>query len=212
MLRYLSFSLLFLFFCSCGTLPDLENFRERPVQEIQMAENPYFRDFSKDYLYKATISIYGRDMGGILAIKRKNDTLWRAAFMSEFGSTLLDISFSKTASQLNYSIEKLDKKYIITTLVEDFRLLVLPQRKVQKIYENKDNTLLKTVEDKGYVFYYVDKDSQRLSKIVKTNRRKKKTSVYFSDFMENQPNTIQIAHHDLPLELVFHAIPQAHVD
>lgn len=212
MLRYLSFSLLLLFFCSCGTLPDLENLRERPVQEMQMAENPYFSDHNRDYLYKADISVYGKSLSGVLAIKRRNDTLWRAAFMSEFGGTLLDISFSKTSFKLNYGIKKLDKKYIITTLVEDFRLLVLPQRKVLKIYEDENKTLLKALGDDGFIFYYVNKDKQRLSKIVKTNRRKKKTSVYFSDFMENLPGTIQITHHDLPLEIIFHAIPQANAN
>lgn len=212
MLRYLSFSLLFLTFCSCGTLLDLENFQEQPVREAQMAKNPYFSDENRDYLYKTEISVYGKELSGILAIKRKNDTLWRAAFMSEFGSTLLDLSFSKTSFQLNYGIKKLDKKYIVNTLVEDFRLLVLPQRKVLKAYEEKDTVLFKTHGNNGFIFYYVNKNEERLSKIVKTNGRKKKTSVYFSDFMENLPSSIQITHHTMPLEIVFHAISQAHAD
>lgn len=212
MIRFLSFSFLVLTLSSCGSLPDMEGFQEIPTEKAAMAYNPYFSETHKAHLYKAQITVYGKELSGIFAIKRMKDTLWRAALMSEFGSTLLDISFNESYSEVNYSIKQFDKKFIISTLIEDFRLLVLPKRKVIKKYEIEDRIVLKTKGRNGFVYAYFEKKPHRLIKLTRTNARKKKASVYFSNFKEEQPKTIKIAHHNLRLEMILNAIPQTHAD
>ncbi|HET8810534.1 MAG TPA: hypothetical protein VFM65_09765 [Flavobacteriaceae bacterium] len=211
-IRFLGFSLVLLVFGACGSLLNLEDFHRVPIQKETFALNPYFSETGETHVYNAEISVYGKNFSGTFVHKKMNDTLQRAAFLSGFGNTLLDLSFNKDYFKLNYGIKEIDKKYIVTTLVEDFRLMTIPVRKVAEIYENPTKKVLKTATGKGFVYYFFDKKTQRLVKLVKTSARKKKVSVYFSNFNGERPRTIKIAHHGLKLTISLNAKPKAYVD
>lgn len=210
--RFLSNSFLLIVLISCSSMPKMDGYREVSVEGNEIALNPYFSDATKDHIYKAQISIYGKKLSGIFALKKINDTLQRAALMSEFGTTLLDVSYGKTYSKLNFCMEELQKKYILNTLIEDFRLLTISERNVEKIFRKEETQVLKSPVGNDFVYYFFEGNPPTLVKLIKTGKRNKKVSVYFQEIHQNRPRKIVIEHHQMNLEIILNATPETYVD
>ncbi len=92
MMRFLVISSLFVFFISCKTY-EIPNTTKIESNQKNF-QNLYFSDSEKDYVYKASIEVYGKQLGGIFVAKKINDTLHRAVLTTDFGNTLLDFEVS----------------------------------------------------------------------------------------------------------------------
>ena len=105
MMRFLISSGLFLLFISCKTyeIPNVAKIENGQ----RIIQNFYFSDSEKDYVYKANIEVYGKQLGGIFVAKKINDTLHRAVLTTDFGNTLLDFEVSENSFKVNYCIEEL---------------------------------------------------------------------------------------------------------
>ena len=92
-MRILLTSLLFLF-VGCASYPIKNGFTSTQTS-VQAITNPYFSDSAKDYVYKAQIKAFDKNLGGILAIKKLGEAHHRLVFTTEMGNTIFDFTFIK---------------------------------------------------------------------------------------------------------------------
>jgi hypothetical protein len=134
MTRLLPISFLLLFFVSCKPY-EIAGVQER-LASVNSIQNPYFLDTTMDYVYKAHIEVYGNDLSGIFVVKKISDNKHRVVLTTDFGNKLLDFEFSETDFKVNYIVADLDKKIIINTLKNDFKLLLQKEFVVGRMFEN----------------------------------------------------------------------------
>ena len=199
MMRYLPISILFLLISSCSlnTTKDLVS-KEISQNEI---ENPYFSNQDIDYVYKAKIDVYGKNFGGILIIKKTGIKTHRVVFTTEFGNKLFDFSYDNEMIIKNFTIEELDKKYIVNTLQEDFKLLISEKNKVVKQFDSENQVVFKTNDENRYNFYFINKNSHTLDKIVSATKSKEKVAILFSKMEAQMVNSILINHKNIKLNI-----------
>src|SRR5690606_23082055 len=138
-------------FASCS-LKTTEGLRQVRFNDYA-TENLYFSNFEIDYVYKAKIDIYGKNFGGILIIKKIGVENHRVVFTTEFGSKLFDFQFEGDTFTKNFIVEDLDKKFIVSILRDDFKLLVNEQQPVLAVYESENQKIYKTQDTKRFNFY-----------------------------------------------------------
>jgi hypothetical protein len=198
-MRFLPISILFLLITSCS-LQTTKNLIVKEVSHIEV-DNPYFSNTYIDYIYKAKIDIYGRKFGGILIIKKIDENSHRVVFTTEFGNKLFDFLFENDTVINNFVIEELDKKFIVNTLQNDFKLLVSQKNKVLNQFDSGLEDIYKTIDDKQFNFYFINKKSHILDKIVRTSKSKVIVEVLFSNVESVIANSILIHHKNIKLNI-----------
>lgn len=183
--------------CSAGTVKGL------PEQQLQEKtyKAPYFSDAETDYVYKAHISVYGRDFGGIFIAKKMNDTLYRAAFTTEFGNKLFDFEITDDSFKVNYILEELDRKIILNTLKRDFMLLLKKEHRLSGQYDDKHNTVYKSEDSGRNNYLFVDKKDGKLSKLVNATRSKEKIVINYLSENNILAKNIVIDHKNIKLRI-----------
>lgn len=198
-MRFLPISILFLLITSCS-LQTTKNLIVKEVSQIEV-DNPYFSNTYIDYIYKAKIDVYGRKFGGILIIKKIDENSHRVVFTTEFGNKLFDFLFENDTVINNFVIEELDKIFIVNTLQNDFKLLVSQKNKVLNQFDSGLEDVYKTINDKQFNFYFINKKSHILDKIVCTSKSKVKVEVLFSNVESVIANSILIHHKNIKLNI-----------
>ena len=166
----------------------------------------YFSNLETDYVYKAHIAIYGKDFGGIFIAKKVNDTLYRAAFTTEFGNKLFDFEITDDSFKVNYILEELDRKIIVNTLKRDFMLLLKTKYNVAQQYEDDKDIIYKCSDGGRYNYLFVNKDNGRLSKIVNATKSKEKIVVNFNEENNILAKNIVIDHKNIKLKITLNYI------
>ena len=164
-------------------------------------ENSYYSSLKADYVYKAKINVYGHKFGGILIIKKLGEEEHRVVFTTEFGNKLFDFSYQKNAFKKNFIIEDLDKKMIVNTLQKDFKILISEKIMVEEQYDLEDDIVFKTSDDKRSNFYFINKKTHTLVKIVNTSKSKQKMEVLYNKIIDGMANNIWINHHNIKLQI-----------
>jgi hypothetical protein len=198
-MRFLPISILFLLITSCS-LQTTKNLIVKEVSQIEV-DNPYFSNTYIDYIYKAKIDIYGRKFGGILIIKKIDENSHRVVFTTEFGNKLFDFLFENDTVINNFVIEELDKKFIVNTLRNDFKLLVSEKNKVLNQFDSGLEDIYKTIDGKQFNFYFINKKSHTLDKITRTSKSKVIVEVLFSNVESVIANSILIHHKNIKLNI-----------
>ena len=183
--------------CSAGTVKGLQ---EQQLQE-KTFKVPYFSDAAADYVYKAHISIYGRDFGGIFIAKKMNDTLYRAAFTTEFGNKLFDFEITDDSFKINYILEELDRKIIVNTLKRDFMLLLKKEHTLSGQYDEENSTVYKSESNDRYNYLFVDKKDGKLSKLVNATKSKEKIVINYLSENNILAKNIVIDHKNIKLRI-----------
>jgi hypothetical protein len=169
-------------------------------------KNHYFSNPETDYVYKAHIEIYGNPLGGIFIAKKINDTTHRVVFTTEFGNTLFDFELSDTSFKVNYIVADLDRKIIINTLKEDFRLLLKNDHKVQEVFENEAYIVYKSKDNKRYNYLFESKKDGKLIKLLHTSKTKEKVTFEFDSKINTFAENIKITHQNIKLKIEFNQI------
>lgn len=185
----------------------VEGFEQKPVAADTYTAT-YFADPETDYVYKAHISVYGNDFGGIFIAKRIDDTSHRIAFTTEFGNKLFDFTITDTDFKVNYILEELDRKIIVNTLRKDFMLLLKGQHQVQDMYENSESIVYKSKDGGRYNYIFVDKASQNLKQIINATRSKEKVIISFEPENKTLAKHIVIDHKNIKLKIEFNYLTQ----
>lgn len=204
MIRFLQTSLLALFLISCKSYQVENATKKEPTTKVY--QNRYFSDRETDYVYKATIEVYGNQLSGIFIAKRISDTLHRVVFTTDFGNTLLDFELSENSFKVNYIQEDLNRKIIVNTLRDDFRLLLRVDNPVQEEYENEESVVYKSADKKWFNYFFVSKSDKRLTKIVAASKSKEKIILGFESKNTIFAQGITIQHKNIKLKITLNQI------
>ncbi len=178
----------------------VDGFEKKPVAN-DMYTATYFADRAVDYVYKAHISVYGNDFGGIFIAKRIDDISHRVAFTTEFGNKLFDFTISDTDFKVNYILEELDRSIIRNTLKRDFMLLFKKNHVVSDMYENSDFTVYKSKDGKRNNYLFLDKQSGQMKQLVNATNAKEKVIITFEPQNDKLAKNIKIDHKNIKLSI-----------
>ncbi|MFL9844654.1 hypothetical protein [Flavobacterium rhizosphaerae] len=173
---------------------------------IQQYHATYFSDPETDYVYKAHISVYGKDFGGIFIVKKINDTTHRIAFTTEFGNKLFDFEITDDSFKVNFILEEFDRKIVVNTLKKDFMLLLKMNHEVMAQYENSKTTVYKSKDEKRYNYLFTDKATGSLKKLVNATKSKEKTVITYTPESEKLADSIIIDHKNIKLRIALEYI------
>jgi len=199
MMRFLQISVLLLSLTSC-TLKTTKGLVNARVVNNEY-KNLYFSDISTDYVYKSKIDIYGNYFGGILIIKKIDNSHHRVVFTTEFGSKIFDFEFQNDTFKVNSILEELDRKIIVNTLKKDFQLLLREHIIVTKQYKNSSFDVYQSANKKRLNFYFINKETKTLDKLVNASKTKEKVIVAYKNIDTELAKNIVIEHNNLQLKI-----------
>jgi hypothetical protein len=203
-IRFLLISIFSVFLFSCKSYQIKDTVPKGNT--IKEYKNSYFSNPETDYVYKAHIEVYGNKMGGIFIAKRINDSIHRVVFTTDFGNKLLDFELSETEFKVNYIQEDLDRKIIVNTLRDDFRLLLKVNHQVSEVFESQEAMIYQTKDKNRYNYFFESKKDNKLIKLVHASKTKEKVIFEFvsknSIFAEN----ITIQHKNIKLKIELNQI------
>jgi hypothetical protein len=183
---------------SCGSVT--KNYTPKKLDKASY-EVPYFSDSKTDYVYKTNITVYGNELSGIFIAKKINDTTHRIVFTTEFGNKLFDFEISETTFKVNSIVSELDRKILINTLKEDFRLLFKKDYLIQEQFENDLFNIYKSADGKRDNYLFLTKKDQRLEKVIHASQTKEKFTVFFNSENNIFAEKIQIIHQNIKLKI-----------
>ena len=183
---------------SCGSVT--KNYTPKKLDKTSY-EVPYFSDSKTDYVYKTNITVYGNEISGIFIAKKINDTTHRIVFTTEFGNKLLDFEISDNSFKVNSIVSELDRKILINTLKEDFRLLLKKEYLIQEQFENDSDNIYKSKDGKRDNYLFISKKDHRLEKVVHSSQTKEKFTLTFTSENNIFADKIQIIHQNIKLKI-----------
>lgn len=183
---------------SCGSVT--KNYTPKKLDKTSY-QVPYFSDSKTDYVYKTNITVYGNEISGIFIAKKINDTTHRIVFTTEFGNKLLDFEISDTHFKVNSIVSELDRKILINTLKEDFRLLLKKEYLIQEQFENDSDNIYKSNDGKRDNYLFISKKNQKLEKVVHSSKTKEKFTLTFSSENNIFAEKIEILHQNIKLKI-----------
>lgn len=183
---------------SCGSVT--KNYTPKKLDKTSY-EVPYFSDSKTDYVYKTNITVYGNEISGIFIAKKINDTTHRIVFTTEFGNKLLDFEISDTNFKVNSIVSELDRKILINTLKEDFRLLLKKEYLIQEQFENDTDDIYKSNDGKRDNYLFISKKNHKLEKVVHSSKTKEKFTLTFTSENNIFAEKIQIIHQNIKLKI-----------
>ncbi|RKR10153.1 hypothetical protein C8C83_1824 [Flavobacterium sp. 90] len=190
--------LLALVLVSCGSVT--KNYTPKKLDKTSY-QVPYFTDTNTDYVYKTNITVYGHEISGIFIAKKINDTTHRVVFTTEFGNKLLDFEISKKTFKVNSIVSELDRKILINTLTEDFRLLLKNEYLMQEQFENESDDIYKSADGNRDNYLFISKKTSKLDKVVNASKTKEKITLLFSSENNIFAEKIQIIHQNIKLKI-----------
>ncbi|OXA94398.1 hypothetical protein [Flavobacterium hercynium] len=183
---------------SCGSVT--KNYTPKKLDKTSY-EVPYFSDSNTDYVYKTNISVYGNELSGIFIAKKINDTVHRVVFTTEFGNKLLDFEISDNSFKVNSIVSELDRKILINTLRDDFRLLLKKEYLIQEQFESESDNIYKAADGNRANYLFISKKNQKLQKVVHSSATKEKFTLTFSSENNIFAEKITIVHQNIKLKI-----------
>src|SRR5690606_35725087 len=177
-LRILLISLT-LIWTGCGVYQP-EN-AELTTTTISEYDNLYFSDTSKDYVYKANMEIYGRNLGGIVVVQKINKGTHRTVFTTDFGNKLLDFELTKDSFVLNFAADGMDNKRLLKILENDFRYLLQTVFPLDQAFEGNKHLVYSSVQNKGKLYLFQDKENNELQKMIFAQKSKERITFEFQN-------------------------------
>jgi hydroxymethylpyrimidine pyrophosphatase-like HAD family hydrolase len=150
-------------------------------------------------VYKANITVYGKSLSGLFIAKKINDSTHRVVFTTEFGNSLMDLEIGPESFKVNSIVEDLDKKIILKTLKNDFRLILANKHFIRNEYENGQEKVYQSKDGSRFNFLFADKKAEQLHKIVRASRFKEKVIVSFTSTNGQLAETIYVKHKNIKL-------------
>ncbi len=204
MTRFLLISCLFFLFISCKSfvLPGAIKMDSKSLE----CQNHYFSNPETDYIYKAHIEVYGNDLSGLFVIKKTSDSIHRVVLTTDFGNKLLDFELSENYFKVNYILDNLNKKIIISTLKKDFRLLLRKEFISSEVFENEYYIIYKSKDGNSYNYFYQTKNDSTFIKLINASKTKEKVVFTFTPKNATFANSILIEHYNIKLKIELNQI------
>ncbi|WP_290839153.1 hypothetical protein [Flavobacterium sp.] len=176
--------------------------------EIATAFNPYFSDTSKDYVYRTKITVYGNELNGILIAKKISDSIHRVVLTTDFGNTLFDFEVGQNTFTKNTIVEDLDRKIVVNTLRDDFRLLFREKFPSSNIEMTEPHEKMTYVCVDGRNRYRISYSDKKLISISKGNAKKDEVSIGFQSENDIFADKIEIEHFNIKLKIEMNRFTQ----
>ncbi len=174
-----------------------------PYKNLQKTEDgnvlcvQKFKPAFGNVLYKTEITIFKRNLSGLLFIKTLADSSVRMVFSAEMGFKFFDFEFSKNGQfKVMSIIDQMNKAAVINTLKRDFELILMNQNDTKRQYVQKQNNLIyNTFEQQDNINYYItDTNCSELIQIESASKRKKKVEIKMLNYKNQIPDSIGIKH------------------
>ena len=148
-------------------------------------------------LYKTDMTIYGRELTGLMLFKKSNGIV-RVAFISEIGLKYFNLEIpagDTSAVKFLYLNEMLNRKPVVRMLETSFRILFLhyPGSEKTAAFKAEENRMIKILKYSGEkAIYEYDENSGQVFNARQKNLLKPKISITVSDYDVQYPSGIQI--------------------
>ena len=192
-MRYLPISIFIVLFVSSCSLPTTKGLLQH-VPKKEYITNGYFSNLEKDYVYKAKLQILKHHFGGILIIKKIGKDHHRVVFTTEFGNKLFDMELKENNFEVNFILDKLNKKLILKMLQHDFQTLLNQNNRVDNQFSNEEEDIFQSNTEKFQNYYVFSKGSNELIKIVSASKNKEKLIISFFITEKSISSSIRLSH------------------
>ena len=201
-MRLLLLISLIVFICSCkSTYKTIKSDTEKYYPASFISE-------STSLLYKTKIDAFGNYFSGLLFIKPQSSDSVRIVFMSELGLKFFDFEIIGNENKINYCLEALNKPYIVNTLVNDFRIMLLKvdAKKIKsKQIADSDISSIKYLKPKKTICKF-QKPDDRVIELKHKSSFSKSVRITYSDFINKIPEKINIIHRYIKLSIELNLI------
>jgi hypothetical protein len=156
-----------------------------------------FRPVITTALYKIDVNVIGKYLSGLLLLKTMPDSSIRMVFSTEMGFKFFDLEFAPGGRfKVNYIIKQMNKRPVITTLRQDFSLVLMLSLDPASAYIRKDSQYLYYVfpQKKGFYYYITDPAGDELVRMERSSKRKPVVEAIMKDYRNGVPDTIGITH------------------
>jgi hypothetical protein len=119
---------------------------------------------------------------------------------------MLDFEISETDFKVHYILEELDRKIVVNTLRDDFRLLLKVNHEITDTFENEHFEILKAAQGNRYLYFYLDKKDNKLVKLSAASKRKEKVIFEFASKNSTFAENISIKHKNIQLQIELNQI------
>jgi len=191
-IRYLLSGSCLFFFISCTPV-----YRQMQAAAGHISGLAKFKPAFSVTLYHAQVDVVGNHLGGLLLIKKMQDSSTRMVFSNEVGFKFFDFEFSPGGNFKVYSIVKqMNKKAVLKTLRKDFELILMDNLDSAALSVRTSNGLKYYVfpQAKGYNYYITDSTGDKLVRMERASKRKTVVEAIMSDYKNGIPDTIGISH------------------
>ncbi len=154
-------------------------------------------------LYSTQVDVLKHHLSGLLFFKQMPDSSLRVVFASEMGLKFFDFAFTSDGGFVkHYMMPKMDKQVIVTTLRNDFELVL--QRAPLNHATVLQDSMYRYVAiptPKGNNYYITDTGCTRLERIEKSSKRKPVVKVWLRNYQQGVPDTILIQHQNFKFNI-----------
>jgi hypothetical protein len=190
--------------CSFGHYGRLKEIADEPPSHFRTPKSIFGENFNS-FLFKTNITVYGKDVSGLLVTKQMSPQDYRVIFTTELGMKLFDFEFKDTAFTLHYCVPQFNKPKLLKVIQQDIAILLMNdlQNKSFDIYTDSKNiyTIHRLKTEKLYNYYFTEIASKHILKIEHSKKRVKKTIFTLSDYNNDIPGNIIIKHCDIKLKI-----------
>ena len=156
-----------------------------------------FRPAVTTALYRTNVNIIGKYLSGLLLLKTMPDSSIRVVFSTETGFKFFDLEFAPGGRfKVNYIIKKMNRRPVITTLRQDFSLVLMLSLDPSAAHIRKDSQYLYYVfpQKKGFYYYITNPAGDELVRMERSSKRKPVVEAIMENYSNGMPDTIGITH------------------
>jgi hypothetical protein len=208
-MRYLWFISILLVLESCSSRFPFESYdRSNATVKSDTIALFWKTGSSSDSTFKflANATIYGKEIKGILILRKMSDSLYKASFLAQGAAKLFDLEIMPDTFKVYYSIKQLNKQAVLRTLANDIRLITIETHKTvinsTTRFDKKNKLEVSQVALKNGFMYYGQDTLMNLSQLVQTNfKNKEDVSVILSNYRNHIPHNILLMHHRFRMQI-----------
>ncbi|MBC7387920.1 MAG: hypothetical protein H7329_01795 [Opitutaceae bacterium] len=161
-----------------------------------------FTDSSLKFYTKAVI--YGREIKGILFVKKMSDYYYKTTFLAQGALKLFDMDLLPDTFIVHERAKQIDKPIVLRTLANDLRLLTFGTHKKYKpnsILKEPNQTTIRTPYKKVSLFYIFNADNQLKELITTSSSGGRDVSVLVTNYQNGIPENLNLKHHHFKLKI-----------
>ena len=170
----------------------------QPLQSI-------FGDNFTSFLFKTNITIYGKEVSGLLVTKQMQAHDYRVIFTTELGMKLFDFEFKDSAFSLHYCVPQFNRPALLNTRKQDIETLLMnsvgQEPYVTLTDKAQQYTIIRTHPQTIFTYYFTENASGNMVKIEHSKKHSKKVIYLLEDYQDHFPNSISINHCDIKLQI-----------